>query len=164
MSRNGKMVRWLAISMLSAVLFLSLSSCQNFFDSGDSLSITEIEARTFKLVNDYRLSIGRIALAWSDIIAAEERIHSQNMATGQVPIGHDGFYERIDRINQVIPWSVIAENVAFAGSAEDAVDAWLKSPDHLVIIEGDYDITGVGVAKTTSGSAYYFSQIFLKRR
>jgi uncharacterized protein YkwD len=86
------------------------------------------------------------------------------MATSQVPIGHDGFYERIDRINQVIPWSMIAENVAFAGCADDAVDAWMKSPDHLEVIEGDYDIAGIGVAKSTSGSFYYFSQMFLKLR
>lgn len=164
MRRTGKMVRWLAISMLSAVLFLSLASCKNFFDFGDSLSIAELEAKTFRLINDYRLSIGRSALVWSDIIAAEERMHSQNMAAGQVPIGHDGFYDRIDRINEIIPWSVIAENVAFSGNTEDAVDAWLKSPDHLEILKGDYDFTGIGVAKNSAGSAYYFSQMFLKLR
>jgi uncharacterized protein YkwD len=110
------------------------------------------------------LSIGRTALVWSDVLAAEERTHSQNMATGLVPVGHAGFDERADRVNAIIPWSAIAENVAFAGSAEDAVDAWLKSPDHQVIIEGDYDLTGIGVAKNTLGSFYYFSQMFLKRR
>jgi uncharacterized protein YkwD len=161
---TGKMIRRFALSALIGVLFLSLASCIGPFDPINSPSIADLEAKIFKLVNDHRLSIGRPALVWNDIIAGEERTHSQQMANGQVPLGHDGFYDRIDRINESIPWSFISENVALAGSAEDAMDAWMKSPEHLVIIEGDYDLTGVGVAKGTLGSVYYFSQMFLKLR
>jgi uncharacterized protein YkwD len=158
------MIRSLALFALAGAVFLLLASCNSFFEPGDPLTLARLEAKVFKLVNDHRLSIGRTALVWSDVLAAEERTHSQNMATGLVPVGHAGFDERADRVNAIIPWSAIAENVAFAGSAEDAVDAWLKSPDHQVIIEGDYDLTGIGVAKNTLGSFYYFSQMFLKRR
>jgi uncharacterized protein YkwD len=158
------MMRRLALFTLTGVLFLALASCNGPADAVNPLSIADIEAKVFQLVNDYRLSIGRNALVWSDIIAGEERAHSQAMATGQIPIGHDGFDERIARINELIPWSVIAENVALTGSAEAAVDAWLKSPEHQVIIDRDYDLTGVGVAKSTVGSFYCFSQMFLKVR
>jgi uncharacterized protein YkwD len=161
-SRGGKWVRRLALSVLSALLFLSLPSCIGPFDSSDQLSTTKLEARVFKIVNDYRLSIGLAALVWNDAMADEERAHSQAMASGQVPFGHQGFEERIARIAKVIPWSVIAENVASAGSAESALDAWLKSPDHKEIIEGNNEMTGVGVAKDPDGPIYYISQMFLK--
>lgn len=153
------MVRCLA---LSAVLFLSLASCNGFFDPEGQFTAAEVEARVFKIVNDYRLSIERKPLVWNDAMADEERAHSQAMAAGQVPIGHQGFEARIARINEIIPWSVISENVAFYGSAEDALEAWLKSPEHQVIIEGDYDLSGVGVAKNSTSSFYYISQMFLK--
>lgn len=153
-----------ALSVLAGVLFLSLASCNSFSDPADPFTIAQLEVKIFKLVNDHRLGIGLKALVWSDIMAVEERTHSQNMATGQVQVGHAGFDERADRINLFIPWSVIAENVAFAESAEAAVDAWLNSLEHLVILEGDFDLTGVGVARSTSDSFYYFSQMFLKRR
>ena len=164
LNRTGKFVRRFVLSALAGVFFLSLASCNNIFEPGDPFTLSQLEVKIFKLINDHRLAIGRTALVWSDALAVEERSHSRDMAEGTVPIGHEGFDERAERINAIIPWSVIAENVAFAGSAEDAVDAWLKSPEHQIIIEGDYDLTGVGVAKNTLGSFYYFSQMFLKRR
>ena len=162
MSRTGKTVRWLALLLLSAVLFLSLPSCVVLFDSGDQFSTADLEAKIFKLANDHRLSIGRTALVWNEAMADEERAHSQAIANGQVPVGHQGFEDRIARIKEIIPWSVIAENIASARNAQDALDAWLRSPDHQVIIEGDFDLTGVGVAKDPDGPLYYFSQMFLK--
>ena len=162
MSRTGKTVRWLALSVLSGLLFLSLPSCVNLFNSGERLSNPDLETKIFTLVNDHRLSIGRPALVWNDAMADEERAHSQAIANGQVPVGHQGFEDRIARIRKIIPWSVIAENVASARSAQEAVDAWLRSPDHQAIIEGDFVLTGVGVAKDPDGPFYYFSQMFLK--
>jgi len=162
--RTGKMIRWLALSLLCAVFFLSLASCNGLFDSEDELSAAYLEGRVFQIINDHRLSTGRNALVWNDAMADEERAHSQAMAIGQIPVGHQGFEERIARINEIIPWSVISENVASARSADDALDAWLGSPDHQVIIEGDYDLTGVGVVKDPDGPLYYFSQMFLKSR
>lgn len=159
---TGKMIRRSALSAARGVLFLSLVSCTGLFGPPKSLSIADLETKIFKLVNDHRLSIGRAALVWNDLLAGEARTHSREMADGKVPFGHDGFNDRIARINESIPWSAVAENVSLSGSAEDAVNAWLKSADHKANIEKDYDLTGVGVAKGTSGSVYYFTQMFLK--
>jgi uncharacterized protein YkwD len=161
-ARSGKTLRWLTLSVLSGVLLLSLTSCVGLFDSTDRLSTADLEARIFKIVNDHRLSIGRKALVWNDAMADEERDHSLAIASGQVPFGHQGFESRIAQINEIIPWSFIGENVASARSAEDALEAWLRSVEHQIIIEGDFDLTGVGVVKDPDGPLYYFSQMFLK--
>jgi uncharacterized protein YkwD len=164
LGKIGRVLRWPLLFTLGAVFFLSLASCTGAIDSEEPLSIAEIEARIFTLVNDHRLSIGRSPLAWSAVMADEERAHSQAMANGQIPIGHDGFHDRADRVYLLIPWYAVAENVAFAGTPENAMQAWLNSPEHQVLLEGDYDMTGVGVAKDTFSPFYYFSQMFLKLR
>lgn len=161
--RSVKTIRRLALSALSGLLFLSLASCEGLLDSEDGLSASELEARIFKLVNDHRLGIGRKALVWDDAIADVERGHSQAIASGRVPLGHQGFEGRIAQIKEIIPWSFIGENVASATSAESALAAWLRSAEHQVLIEGDFDLTGVGVAKDPDGPLYFFSQMFLRR-
>lgn len=160
----GKKIRWLALFAAAGVLFLSLVSCTSLLGPSNSFSTADLEAKIFKLVNDYRLSVGKAALVWNDLMAGEARTHSQEMADGKVPFGHDGFNDRAARINESIPWSAVAENVASSGSAEDAVNAWLQSADHKVNIEGNFDLSGVGVAKSASTSVYYFTQMFLKPR
>jgi uncharacterized protein YkwD len=161
---TGKMIRRPALSAATGVLLLSLVACTGLFGPSKSPSTADLEAKIFKLVNDHRLRTGRAALVWNDLMAGEERTHSREMAEGKVPFGHDGFYDRIARINESIPWAAVAENVALSESAEDALNAWLNSADHKANIEGNYNLTGVGVAKGTSGSVYYFTQMFLKPR
>ena len=162
MNRLGKTAGCLAGFVMMAVLMLPLLSCFGPFASEEQLSIAGLESRVFTIVNEYRVSKGLKALVWNDAMADEERAHSQAMASGQFPVGHQGFEERIARINKIIPWSLISENVASAINADAALEAWLRSPDHKVIIEGDYDLTGVGVAKDPDGPLIYFSQMFLK--
>jgi len=44
-----------------------------------------------------------------------------------------------------------------------AVDGWLGSPHHRENIEGNFDRTGVGVARARDGT-WYYTQIFIARR
>ncbi|MEB3337507.1 MAG: hypothetical protein VKJ46_08605 [Leptolyngbyaceae bacterium] len=39
----------------------------------------------------------------------------------------------------------------------------MKSPGHLKNIKGQYNLTGIGIAKDSQGK-YYFTQIFILRR
>ncbi len=125
----------------------------------------DIENKVFELVNEHRTGEGLATLGWSELIAEQCRIHSQDMAEGTVDFGHDGFSERIDNIRQEIDVVSAGENVAYnmgySDPAQQAVDAWLSSSGHRQNIEGDYTLTGVGVAKS-EGYAYYFTQIFVK--
>ena len=86
------------------------------------------------------------------------------MAAGTIPFGHDGFDSRAALIGETIPWRAAAEIIALAGSAAEAVNAWIASAEHRPTLEGDYDWTGIGVAKSTSESSFYATQILIKRR
>jgi len=125
----------------------------------------DIENRVFELVNEHRTSEGLATLGWSELIAEQCRIHSEDMAEGTVDFGHDGFNDRVENIRQEIDVVRAGENVAYnmgyIDPAQQAVDAWLLSSGHRQNIEGDYVLTGVGVAKS-EGDAYYFTQIFIQ--
>ncbi|MFM7448973.1 MAG: CAP domain-containing protein [Leptolyngbyaceae cyanobacterium] len=126
-----------------------------------------LEQSVFDQINQYRVGRGLPRLTQDDRIAKQSRNHSQAMANGQVAFGHAGFQERVKVIGTQIPLRGAAENVAYNKGAKDpakqAVDGWLKSSGHRSNIEGDFNLTGVGVA-LNSKDEYYFTQIFIRQR
>ena len=128
-----------------------------------------MEQRVLTLINQERASNASPlpALSSRDIIVQEARKHSQEMASGSVAFGHDGFSMRLENIGKVISWQAGSENVAYNGGYSDppakAVTDWMNSSSHRANILGDYDLTGIGIARNTQG-IYYFTQIFIKSR
>jgi uncharacterized protein YkwD len=128
-------------------------------------SLATLENQTHARVNDYRASRGLPLLAWSDVVADQARRHSLDMATGAVGFGHDGFKQRAAAIDRTIPWIGVSENLYMMTDRPDpaaaAVAGWVDSADHRKHIEGDFDMTGVGIARAPDGRLY-FTQIFVK--
>ena len=147
------------------LMFLAAGmACTSLFNASSDDTPAQIEQKIFKLVNAHRLSIGACELVWNDTIAGQARLHSQDMADGRVPFGHDGAENRWAVIGKTIPWRAAAEVVALAPTAAVAVNAWIASADHKPYIEGDYILTGIGVVKDKSGRSFYATQIFIKPR
>jgi uncharacterized protein YkwD len=167
-SRRGGTV--LRLAVLFAAVCCLLASCSDEdtpIDPGPQIAVAEIEARVFVLINQHRVTRGLPALVSADVITREARTHSANMASGSVSFGHAGFDQRYIAVSQSIPISAAAENVStnygFQDPAAQAVSSWLNSPSHTVNIEGDYDLTGIGVARNSSG-VLYFTHMFVKSR
>jgi uncharacterized protein YkwD len=118
-------------------------------------------------INQYRQSQNLSPLQLDPTITQQAQLHSQAMATGEVPFSHQGFEKRADTISKAVQYRSVAENVAYnqgySDPAENAVSGWLQSPGHYKNIVGDFDLTGIGVAKNEAGE-YYFTQIFAKQR
>jgi uncharacterized protein YkwD len=114
-------------------------------------------------VNEYRRSKGLPALQPNSFISSVALGHSRDMLTGKSPFGHDGFRQRINVISgRLGKLHVAAENVADGPmGAREVVDGWLHSPGHRRNIEGDFRLTGIGVA-TRSDGMVYFTQIFVR--
>ncbi|MGL5880948.1 MAG: CAP domain-containing protein [Xenococcaceae cyanobacterium] len=132
--------------------------------SGD---LDALEKSIFQKINEYRRSQNLTTLKFDDRLSEQARIHSQAMASGNVPFSHDRFEERTRAIEGAIDYRSIAENVAynqgFGDPVTQAIDGWLKSPSHRQNIEGNFNLTGIGVAKN-SRNEYYFTQIFVLQR
>jgi len=125
-----------------------------------------LEQEVHELVNRHRRARNLAALTLDPRISREARLHSVAMATGTTPFGHEGFDERVKALRLAMPWQRTAENVAssqgYPDAAAEAVRGWLGSAGHRKNIEGPYDRTGVGVARSATGEVF-FTQIFVGR-
>lgn len=130
-------------------------------------SYAAMEGAIFRQINQFRQSKGLAALRLDAAVSARARFHSQEMAGGAVPFGHDGFRGRADTIALALPFRSIGENVAmnmgYADPAGNAVSGWLNSPSHYENIVGDFTTTGIGIDRNDAGE-YYFTQIFVKEK
>lgn len=116
-------------------------------------------------VNAYRAAKRLKPLRMMPLITEEAIEHSQNMARGRVKFGHGGFEKRVGRIMKKLDnANASAENVAYGQlSAKEVVREWIKSPGHRVNIEGNYNLTGLGIVQARNGNLY-FTQIFINQR
>lgn len=130
-------------------------------------SIIALEEETHKQVNQYRISQNKPPLRLDPRISSEARLFSEKMAQGKAAFSHDGFEERVKAIEKLIPLVTAGENLAFNQGYNDpvrvAVEGWIKSPGHQDNMVGDFDLTGIGIAKNAKGE-YYFTQLFVKKR
>lgn len=150
----------IALILLIAGLF-QLTHAANAVKQSNS--DTAIQNDILVYINEYRLQHGLNPLTMDNRIVAEAKKHSRDMATHNVPFGHKHFLSRIDRLHSRIKNSGAgAENVAYNyKDAQDVVKNWLRSPGHKRNIDGNYNITGIGVARDRNGKIY-FTQIFLR--
>lgn len=158
--------------LLPALVIVTSAACQRKTTStsmvsynDESISLKGMEKDILSYVNDHRKSIGKPALQMLDVASAQAAIHSSNMAQKKTPFSHNGFETRVSNINKQAggSYSGAAENVAYGQmTAEKVVDGWLHSPGHKKNIEGNYNLTGIGVARAKDGTIYY-TQIFLRK-
>ena len=130
-----------------------------------STSIADLEKAVNQQINQYRASKKLPPLTVDSRISQQAKIHSENMASGKVKFSHDGFDGRVKAIT--IPYQSVAENVAynmgFSDPVRNAVDGWIKSDGHRKNMEGQFNLTGIGIAKNAKGE-YYFTQLFVRSR
>lgn len=114
-------------------------------------------------VNQYRAKHHLAPLKMNSAISAEAAKHSRDMASKKMPFGHDEFNGRIKRLYQKFSQCRGgAENVAYYKvDAKRLVEQWVASSGHRRNIEGHYNLTGIGIAYSKKGWAYY-TQIFLR--
>lgn len=133
--------------------------------SSNTNSVDAIEKAVYNQVNQYRASKGLSPLTANTRMSEQARLHSQNMASGKVPFGHQDFQQRVTAV--AIAYSSAAENVAYnqgySDPATQAVQGWIKSTGHRQNIEGNFNLTGIGVATNAQGQ-YYFTQMFIRSR
>jgi len=116
-----------------------------------------------KLVNKHRAGQYLSPLLINPHIQLIAAQHAQDMAAGKIPFGHQGFEERAKMLLSKLHGSSVVENVA--SGQEDApsiVNSWLDSNRHRNNIEGDFNLTGIGIAKNENQKMFY-CQILIKK-
>jgi len=152
--------RRLCFYMFLPLLLWSLSA----YAESESNNVATLEQQVQELVNNHRTAMGLAPLEYHEDIARIARRHSNDMANGYVSMGHEGADERGRILARMITYNQFAENVAensqtVSSTAEAAVAGWLNSPGHRVNLEGNYTLSGIGIAR--NGNTFFFTQIFL---
>ena len=116
-----------------------------------------------KYTNQFRKSKRLPALEMRDDLNEIARRHSDDMATGKRPFGHDGFNQRESEVQKIVqPFSEMAENVAYgATTGKEVVQMWKDSPGHRENMLGNYKYMGIGTAVNNQGTIY-FTAIFVR--
>lgn len=133
------------------------------------IDLAELEKEVFEQVNQHRATVGLPPLQLDSRLSQQAKAHSQDMANKLLPVGHANLKTRARKIGRLVSGRRlrISENVAYIFShdrpAKRAVDGWLRSEHHRPVVEGDYRLTGVGVAIGDKG-ALYFTQLYVRSR
>lgn len=130
-------------------------------DSGDE----RIEAY-LNLIDSHRKSIGLKPLVHDTGLGEIARVHSEDMSSGSVDFGHDGFSSRCTEGRLILGGgNLCAENVAMGQkTVQAAFTAWMNSSGHRANIENfRVTHTGFGYAQSRSGT-WYWTQIFIEQK
>lgn len=129
--------------------------------TGSSMSITAIEQSIHNQIDQYRQSLNLPPLTVDPTFSAQARARSEKMARSGA-LAHT-----MDSVEQQRKYPTAAENIA---SIQDypqpdllVVKDWLASPAHKQHILGNYNLTGIGVARNDKGE-YFFTQIFINKK
>lgn len=147
--------------IISTFILLAIFSCKD--DEDSPYPYTGIEESLLDNVNSYRTSLGLTALSMNAKIREEARNHSKRLALGEVNYfvnAHEGFENRVVSIESALGEGDFAENIAAGdSSASKVLASWKASNDHHQNLIGNYESTGIGVAKS-SEELYFYVQIF----
>lgn len=154
---------WLVVAMIYGGMSCSRDTNPAAPAESQGRTHEAIEQQIHEQVNAYRAEQGLGRLSLRSVITQQARQHSENMATGRVEFSHNGFEDRISTIAKSLKLQSAAENVAYNSGYDNpgkqAVQGWLNSDGHRKNIEGDYNLTGIGVVEIDG--AFYFTQIFV---
>ena len=115
------------------------------------------------LVNQHRIQQYLPALQINPHVQVVAVEHAQAMANGSTSFGHSGFEERARQLLGQLGGKSAAENVALAAAdASQIVQHWLDSTGHRNNIEGNFTLTGIGVAQGKDGRVYC-CQLFVEQ-
>ncbi|KTD51537.1 putative transporter [Legionella quinlivanii] len=122
-----------------------------------------IQQTILEYINSYRAQHHRPPLKLVPLISIEAQRHSLEMARKQMPFGHQGFNKRIDVVYKKIKLCRGgAENIAYMKiPAKEVARRWTESPGHRANILGNYNLTGIGIARIEGGWIYY-TQMFIR--
>lgn len=148
--------------VMAASIILSQQTLATVHNHETMVTDAEQQKMILYYVNAYRAKHHLAPLNMVNVISQEAAKHSRDMASHRMPFGHNDFNGRIKRLYQQIKeCHGGAENVAYYKlDAKKLVEQWIASPGHRRNIEGNYNLTGIGIAHGKKGWAYY-TQIFI---
>jgi len=130
-------------------------------NENEGTDVLTISEEILELVNQHRVSIGKLALIRSSV-ADEIATEHSNYMISRGAISHDNFSDRFQELRQLVNANSAGENIA-AGypTAATVMQGWINSPGHKANIEGNFTHIGIAAVKDSQGR-YYYTQLFYR--
>lgn len=158
----------LSVMALMALLTLSCSTDAVEEETINSIAASYIpdtkviEIEIMELINAHRIDIGLSTLNDMGDIKAEAYGHTQYMIDKN-EMSHDNFIIRKNHLESSVGAVRVGENVAYGyGYAGSVVMAWINSPGHKAVMEGDYTNFDISAEQDADGR-WYYTNIFVKK-
>ena len=120
-----------------------------------SYPFSQTELSVMQVTNEHRVSIGLNTLIPVEDFGYLCYQHNQYMIEKNI-INHDYFSERSNNIINTYHASSVGEVIAYNYTTPISVlQAWLDSPEHKQIIEGNFTHFGVSVSQDSNNHKYY---------
>ncbi|QWX84816.1 CAP domain-containing protein [Cellulophaga sp. HaHaR_3_176] len=157
-------IKFLTIAILTSLI--TLTSCSTTTQDEEvaiyeTVSVSTIEEEVLDLVNEYRASQGLNVVEFGNVAYSFAESHNEYMIEQGV-ISHDNFNVRSSNLTVEAKANFVSENVGkdFV-TAQGVVNAWINSPTHKRVMEGDFNYTAISVKEDSNG-VLYFTQLFYK--
>ncbi|MEW2920937.1 CAP domain-containing protein [Muricauda sp. ANG21] len=159
-----KKVNFIAVIALFFSLLISSCSTSSIEEERNLYTaqiVSDLEMEILSLVNEYRSSQGLNVLEFSSVAYYYATTHSKSMAN-EGEISHKNFDVRSSKLAVEADANYVSENIGRNfKTAKGLVRAWINSPTHKEIMEGDYKYTAVSAVPDEYGELYY-TQLFLR--
>lgn len=125
-------------------------------NAGPAEATTDRERALHELINQVRDGRGLVELRLSDKLSKVARAHSSDMADGGKILYHSCLTCRLQSWN----WSIVGENVGYAGTIARVHRLLMESPSHRAnVLRSPFRTAGVGVVE--KGGRLWVTEIFL---
>lgn len=127
-------------------------------------SLDSLEYAVYKQINNHRVKKGLPPLVLNSQLIEQARLDSRLLASNQIALTKEDVSKTNRALNNLPHQGIstlVAWNQGYINPAQITVDAWLADKTSINSIEGQYKVTGVGIARNAAGK-YYITQILLR--
>ncbi len=147
------------------ILFYFIVSCSNqdlvVKPPEFTYDYTQTELDLLQVINNYRSSKNLSQLSEIQHISYKCFEHNLYMIDNNVT-NHDYFYDRSENIKLVLDATRVGEVIAYNYiTNQGVVDAWVSSPRHKSVLEGNWTNFGVSITEN-SNHRKYITMIFVR--
>jgi uncharacterized protein YkwD len=144
-----------------SLLLISCSKQDQTIYPQYTYNFSQEERDVMHATNVYRQSINLDTLKSNQHIAYLCCEHNHYMIE-KVIVNHDYFYDRSENLSKTLHTCSVGEVIAYNyNTPQSVLDAWITSPTHKSIIEGNFNNFGVSICEDSKGRKYY-TFIFVK--
>jgi len=148
--------------LLISLLLISCSKQDDKFYPQYTYNFSQEERDVMHVTNVYRNSINLDTLKSNQHISYICSQHNEYMILNDT-MNHNYFYNRSENIIKTLHADHVAEVLACNyNSPQSVLNAWISSPGHKTIIEGDFTNFGVSIREDCNGRKYYIPLFLLK--